>query len=69
MYRVIYAHPLCAEEEPQWLEQTDVQGGGLHAEAQVVGQGSSEVFLLIFTPSVEQNGEAGNTKPNDLLVI
>lgn len=59
---VIYAHPLCAEEEPQWLEQTDVQGSRLHAEAQVVGQGSSEIFVLIFTPPAKQIVRSAITK-------
>lgn len=50
---VIYAHPRRAEEEPQRLKKTDVHGGRLYAEANVIGQGSSEIFLLIFIPSVE----------------
>lgn len=51
---IIYADPCCAEKKPQRLEMTDVHGSGLHAEAQVVGQRSSEIFLLYFTSSKEQ---------------
>ena len=30
-------HPFAAQQEPEWMELTDVDGGGLQTEAEVLG--------------------------------
>lgn len=61
-YEGVLTDPLSAKQEPERLQLSDIHGGRLHTETQMVREGPAQTIFCLLTAPVDQNMQNNKNK-------